>query len=131
MNAENPRVVFPGRNRRSFALKEGTMFIACSTLCFARLPLEQALRLMAELEFSKVDVAISENGHHLKPSEVVQDIAQAALRIRIGPSLTPAAFNVEFDAADDEQYLAQLRAICKLARATNVSLLCIPAGATG
>jgi sugar phosphate isomerase/epimerase len=111
--------------------EEGAMFIACSTLCFARMPLEQALRLMAELEFSKVDVAIHEDGQHLKPSEVVQDITQAALRIRIGPSLTPAAFNVEFATTDDEQYLTQLKAICKLARATNVSLLCIPAGSSG
>ena len=40
------------------------MYVACSTQCFARLPLERALRLMAELEFSKVDVAISEFGTH-------------------------------------------------------------------
>lgn len=107
------------------------MFIACSTLCFARMPLEKALRLMAELEFSKVDVAIHEDGDHLKPSEVVKDITHAALKIRIGPSLTPAAFSVEFGATDDEQYLTQLKAICKLARATAVSLVCIPAGPVG
>ena len=35
------------------------MYVACSTQCFARLPLDRALRLIAELEFSKVDVAIS------------------------------------------------------------------------
>ena len=104
------------------------MFIACSTLCFARLPLERALRLMAELEFSKVDVAICENGSHLKPSEVAQDIAEAALRIRIGPSLTPAAFNVEFGGVTDEELLTQLKAICKLARVTAVPLICIPGG---
>lgn len=128
-------LMFPGGGiggRVLFSVvEERTMFIACSTLCFARMPLEQALRLMAELEFSKVDVAITENGHHLKPSEVAQDIAQAALKIRIGPSLTPAAFSVEFDAADDEQYLTQLKAICRLARATNVPLLCVPAGPSG
>lgn len=107
------------------------MFIACSTHCFARLPLERALRLMAELEFSKVDVAIVESGNHLKPSEVVEDIAKAALRIRIGPSLTPAAFSVEFDAIDGEEFLKQLKAICRLARATTVPLLCIPAASTG
>src|SRR5262249_25877660 len=108
-----------------------TMYVACSTQCFARLPLERALRLMAELEFSKVDVAINERGSHLKPSEVADDIARAALRIRIGPSLTPAAFSVEFDAPSDEEYLNQLRAICKLARMTAVTLLCIPAGPSG
>src|SRR5438477_6802380 len=87
---------------------EKTMYVACSTQCFARLPLERALRLMAELEFSKVEVAIHEHGTHLKPSEVAHDVAEAALRVRIGPSLTPAAYSVEFDAASDEEYLRQL-----------------------
>ena len=93
------------------------MYVACSTQCFAQLPLEKALRLIAELEFSKVDVAINENGSHLKPSEVVKDVADASLRIRIGPSLTPAAFSVEFDVKSDDEYLQQLKAICRLARA--------------
>lgn len=107
------------------------MYVACSTLCFARLPLERALRLMAELEFSKVDVAISENSTHLKPSEVVEDVAAAGLRIRIGPSLSPAAFSVELDAASEEEQLRQLKAICRLARHTTVPLVCIPAASTG
>ena len=105
------------------------MYVACSTLCFARLPLERALRLMAELEFGKVDVAIHENGTHLKPSEVVNDIAEAALRIRIGPALTPASFSIEFDVKSDDEYLRQLKAICRLARMTTVPLLSIPAAA--
>ena len=107
------------------------MYVACSTLSFARLPLERALRLMAELEFSKVDIAITENGTHLKPSEVVEDVAKAALRIRIGPTLTPAAFSIEFDVANDDEYLKQLKAICKLARHTAVPLLTIAAASSG
>ena len=46
------------------------MNVACSTLCFARYPLERALRMIGELEFSKLDVAIHEDGTHLRPSEV-------------------------------------------------------------
>ncbi len=107
------------------------MYVACSTLSFARLPLERALRLMAELEFSKVDVAIHENGSHLKPSEVAEDIAAAGLRIRIGPSLTPAAFSVEFGTTDIEVRLQQLKAICRLARHAAVPLLSIPAASNG
>src|SRR5262245_43551914 len=103
MNAENPCGRPSGGDAgRRILCQERSMFIACSTLCFARLPLEPALRLMAELEFSKVDVAICENGSHLKPSEVAHDIAEAALRIRIGPSLTPAAFSVEFGSVTEE-----------------------------
>ena len=70
------------------------MFAACSTLCFARYPLDRALRLIGELEFSKLDVAIHERGPHLKPSEVADDVALASQRLRIGPSLTPGAFKI-------------------------------------
>lgn len=83
--------------------------------------------MMAELEFSKVDVAIHERGPHLRPSEVAQDVALAAQCIRIGPSLSPAAFNLEFETPDPETYRQQLHAICRLARMSAVTLLTIPA----
>jgi sugar phosphate isomerase/epimerase len=105
--------------------------VACSTLCFARFPLERALRIIGELEFSKLDVAIHEDGPHLKPSDVVKDISLAAQQIRIGPSLTPGAFSVEIAATGSEDYRAQLRAICRLARMSTVSIITIPAGPSG
>ena len=89
------------------------------------------LRLIGELDFSKLDVAIHEKGPHLRPSEVVQDVALASQRIRIGPSLTPGAFSVEIDTPDPKEYEQQLRAICKLARLSTVSILTIPAGPSG
>jgi sugar phosphate isomerase/epimerase len=105
--------------------------VACSTLCFGRYPLERALRIIGELEFSKLDVAIHEDGPHLKPSEVAQDVSLAGMRIRIGPSLTPAAFSVKIAAVEPEEYLRQLRAICRLARQSTVSIITIPAGPSG
>jgi sugar phosphate isomerase/epimerase len=103
------------------------VYVSCSTLCFASKPLDQALRSIAELEFSKVDVAICEHGPHLKPSEVVADIGLAAQRIRIGPSLSPAAFNVEIVAPDEEDFRRQLQAICHLARLSTVTVITLPA----
>jgi sugar phosphate isomerase/epimerase len=69
----------------------------------------------------------------LKPSEVVKDVALAAQRIRIGPMLSPAALSAEFDYArqDSEEILTQLKAICRLARCTTVTLVTIPAGSSG
>jgi sugar phosphate isomerase/epimerase len=107
------------------------VYVACSTLCFARYPLDHALRMIGELEFSKVDVAIHEDGPHLRPSEVADDIALAAQRIRIGPSLTPAAFSVEINAPTFDEHHRQLRAICRLARLSTVSLLTLQAAPTG
>jgi sugar phosphate isomerase/epimerase len=107
------------------------VYVACSTLCFARFPLEQALRAIAELEFGKVDVAIHEEGPHLRPSEVAKDIGLAAQQIRIGPSLSPAAFSVEIATDDEAEYRRQLHAIYHLARLTTVSAITIPAASAG
>lgn len=107
------------------------MFVACSTLCFARYSLDRALRMIGELEFSKLDVAIQERGPHLKPSEVADDVALASQRIRIGPSLTPGAFSVEIEADSSTEYQRQLLAICRLARMSAVSLITIPAASSG
>ena len=88
------------------------MNVACSTLCFGRYPLERALRVIGELEFSKLDVAIHEDGPHLTPSQVVQDIGLAAQRIRIGPSLTPGAFSVEIRAGSGHFMLVPSERFC-------------------
>jgi sugar phosphate isomerase/epimerase len=107
------------------------VYVACSTQCFAKFPLERALRIIGELEFSKLDVAIHEQGPHLRPSEVAEDVNLAAQRIRIGPSLTPAAFSVEIHAPTAEEYQRQLRAICRLARLSTVSVITMPAASSG
>jgi sugar phosphate isomerase/epimerase len=107
------------------------VYVACSTLCFGRYPLERALRTICELEFGKVDVALHERGPHLRPSEVAADVGLAAQRIRIGPSLSPAAFSVEIDAEDPAEFDRQLRAVCHLARLSTVPVLSIPAAPAG
>jgi sugar phosphate isomerase/epimerase len=107
------------------------MFVACSTLCFARQPLEQALRTIAELEFSKVEVAIATGGPHLKPAEILADVELAAQSIRVGPSLTPAAFDVRIAEPDPNVFQQQFEAVCKLAAQCAVTTMTIPAAPTG
>jgi sugar phosphate isomerase/epimerase len=107
------------------------VFVACSTLCFGRYPLDQALQTIGELGFSKVDIALHEPGPHLRPSQVAADVTTAAHRIRSGPSLAPAAFDVQIQADGDTQFQQQLRAVCRLARLTTVPLLTLPAAAVG
>src|SRR5207248_436486 len=110
--------------------REGDVFVACSTLCFGKYPLERVLRVMAELEFSKVDVALHERGPHLRPSEVARDVNAAVQKVRYGPGLTPIAFDAVIHAEED-QYAAQLLAVCRLARLTAAPLVSIPAAAGG
>jgi sugar phosphate isomerase/epimerase len=100
------------------------VIVACSTLCFGKYPLERALQTIAELGFSKVDVAIHEVGPHLRPSRVAAEVHATATRLRLGPGLAPCAFSV---ATDPEDAVAHLAAVCRLARVTSVPLVTIAA----
>src|SRR5262249_8010012 len=82
---------------------------------------------MSELQFAKVDLAVHEDGHHLKPSEVSADAGRLAQMLRGGFNLCPAAFHVRIAAEDPDEYARQLRAVCRLARLTSVSTVCVPA----
>jgi sugar phosphate isomerase/epimerase len=101
------------------------VFVACSTLCFARYSLEHALRIIGELHFSKFDVAIHEHGCQLKPSQVAADVQAAAGRLRYGPGLTPAAFSVDIDAESEAEWHRQFHAVCRLARIAAVPLVTV------
>ena len=107
------------------------MFVACSTLCFSREPLEAALRRIAELEFSKIDLAIVEGGPHLRPSEVAENPEAALHRVRQGPSLTPVALGLDFGDADPKTYRRRFEAMCRLAKPLTVAVLTIPAAPAG
>ncbi len=106
------------------------MFVACSTLCFGKYSLQRALQIIGELEFSKIDVAIHEQGPHVRPSEVAADVAHFAQRIRIGLTVSPAAFSVHI-AATGEEHMRQFKAVCRLARLATVPVISIPAASAG
>jgi sugar phosphate isomerase/epimerase len=107
------------------------VYVACSTLCFGRRTLEDALDVIAELQFNKFDAAIHEGGKHLRPSAVAEDVGEAAARLRFGPGLTPCAFSVEIGTDNDDEYDRQFKAVCRLARLSVVPLITIAAARAG
>jgi sugar phosphate isomerase/epimerase len=107
------------------------VFVACSTLCFGREPLESALRHIAELEFNKIDLAIVEDSPHLRPSDVAADFETALHRVRHGPSLTPSALDVDFGTVDRPTLLVRFEAICRFAKPLTVAVLTIAAAPLG
>jgi sugar phosphate isomerase/epimerase len=109
------------------------MFVACSTLCFSKEPLEAALRHIAELEFDKIELAIVEDGIHLRPSEVAENSEAAIHRLRQGPSLTPAALSLDFGAIDPAGpvFRKRFEAMCRTAKPLTVAVLTIPAAPVG
>jgi sugar phosphate isomerase/epimerase len=107
------------------------VIVACSTLCFGRYPLDRALGAIKDLGFSKVDVAIHEEGLHLKPSQVAADLAAAAHQIKVGSWLTACAFSVKLAPTNGDTALEHLTALCRLARLCNVTVLSLPASPAG
>lgn len=107
------------------------MFVACSTLCFTKESLESALRHIVELEFQKIDLAIHESGTHLRLSEVADNPEAALLRLRSGPSLTPASLDLNFGGLDAAAQRKRYEAMCRFAKALTVAVLTIPAAPLG
>ena len=107
------------------------MFVACSTLCFTKEPLESALRHIVELEFNKVDLAIVEDSPHLRPSDVAENAEAALHRIRYGPSLSPSALQVDFGNVDPPTLRKRFEAICRFCKPLNVAVIAMPAAPAG
>jgi sugar phosphate isomerase/epimerase len=106
------------------------VFVAASSECFPDLSLSDMLDRLVDLQFSAFELAIHERGGHLKPSEVYADLDRAIDICRSTRRLTLAALSVEIE-AEGEEYYRQFAAICKLAKATKVVAVCVPAGELG
>ena len=106
------------------------MYVACSTLCFGRMPLSDALRSIREMHFAKADLAIHESGSHLRPSAVLADVAKTAATLKAS-NVAFAAFHLEFAELDGETTRHELRAICRLARTMAVPLVTVTAAPVG
>jgi sugar phosphate isomerase/epimerase len=96
------------------------------------LPLDRALKTMEELEFTKVDAAISARGPHITPADVAADPVRCARLLRYSSSVVPAALNLEFEEnVAREKLVEQFEAICKMARSLSIATLTIPAAPIG
>jgi sugar phosphate isomerase/epimerase len=96
------------------------------------LPLDRALKTMEELEFTKVDAAISARGPHFTPADVVADPVRCARLLRYSSSVVPAALNLEFEEGiARDKLLEQFEAICRMARSLAIATLTLPAAAVG
>jgi len=109
------------------------MFVACSTLCFARETLETALRQIAELEFDKFELALIEDGQHMRPSEAGDNPEAALQRLRSGPSLIPSSLQIDFGVVDWSLPVTRKRfdGLSRLAKLLSVAVLTIPAAPLG
>jgi sugar phosphate isomerase/epimerase len=101
------------------------MFVACNTLCFAREPMETALRQIVELEFDKFELSLVEDGQHIRLSEAGDDPDGALTRLRQGPSLVPSSLYLDFGPVDwsDPQNYKRFEGLCRLAKLLSVAVI--------
>jgi sugar phosphate isomerase/epimerase len=99
-------------------------------LSFSKLSLEDALRTIREMRFTKADLAIHDDGPHLAPEEVASDVTRVAQRLKTA-NLPFAAFHVSIGCTESAEARKQFRAACRLARISTVPLVTIPAALVG
>jgi sugar phosphate isomerase/epimerase len=109
------------------------VFVACSTLCFAKETLETALRQIAELEFDKFELALVEGGQHLRPSDAGDHPEAAIQRLRRGPALVPSSLYLDFGPVDWSDPVTRRRfdGLCRLAKALSVAVITVHAAPAG
>jgi sugar phosphate isomerase/epimerase len=105
------------------------VFVCASTECFPDLPTPEALNRLVELEYTSVEFGLIETGKQLKPSQIWADLDRSIKLCRDTHRLTPAAYTV--DMPEGPNYYAQFSACCKLAKATKVVTIAVPAAELG
>jgi sugar phosphate isomerase/epimerase len=105
------------------------VFVAASTACFPDLSPQDALEILADLEFTSVELPIHESGRGLKPSEVHGDLERAARFCRDTHRLDIAGLDIEL--GPGPQYYEHFTSCCKLAKAIKVVTLVMPCSELG
>jgi sugar phosphate isomerase/epimerase len=103
--------------------------VACSTLCFARLSFDDALRTIRDLRFAKADLSIRHDGPHLTPADVLADVNKMATRLKAAAVAYAAIDCGAYDVARDPGLL-QFKAVCRLGRLLAVPTVTVTPHAT-
>ena len=106
------------------------MFAAASSECFPELSLDGVLQRLVDLEYTSVEIAIHETAGPIKPSAVLADPDAVIAACRETYRLTVSGYSVDIDAPGD-LYYDQFAACCRLAKATKVVTLTMPAAELG
>jgi sugar phosphate isomerase/epimerase len=108
------------------------VFVAASTECFPQLSLADALNRLVDLEYTRVEVAMSEKGNQLKPSHVHTQFENALAQCRQTQRLTVVAFYLDLDPElPKAEYYAQFTSCCRLAKAIKVVQITVRSGELG
>lgn len=106
------------------------MFVSASSECFPQLSLQGVLERLVDLEYTALEIAIHERGGQLKPSQVLADTEAVIDECRETHRLTISGYSVDIE-GEGEPYYDQFAACCRLAKATKVVSMTVPAAELG
>ncbi|MCA9101988.1 MAG: TIM barrel protein [Pirellulales bacterium] len=106
------------------------MIVAASTDCFPDLSLDEALHRMVDLEYTAVELALREDGRHLRPSAVHADVEEAVRTCGRLLRLIPVAITVDMVGTSEQDY-ATFASICQLAKTMKVFSITVPSSELG
>jgi sugar phosphate isomerase/epimerase len=106
------------------------VFVAASSECFRDLSLDGVLQRLVDLEYNHVEIAIHEHGGQLTPSQVLADTDAVIAACRETYRLSICGYSVDI-ASEGETYYDEFAACCRLAKATKVVAITVPAGELG
>jgi sugar phosphate isomerase/epimerase len=106
------------------------VFVAASTECFRSLSLGEALDRLVDLEFTTIELPLSEGCDYLQPSRILADPDEAINVCHNTRRLNITAFSAEISATGEAGY-EQFAACCRLAKATKVVTISVHSGELG
>jgi sugar phosphate isomerase/epimerase len=106
------------------------VYVACSTLSFSKLSLEDALRTIREMHFTKADLAIHAVGPHLTPAEVAADPGWIAQRLKAA-NLPLAAIHLDIGHVTPDDARNLLKAVARLARVSTTPVVTVQPAVLG
>ncbi len=106
------------------------MFVTASTNCFSHLPSSEAIEKLADLQFSSIEMVISNDSNHLTPQLIMEDFDAACAVIRTTRRLDVVGLSLDVD-VEQPGFLELFTTTCKLAKATKVVTITVPSGQHG
>lgn len=101
------------------------MIVSCSTLCFARHPLDKVFDILAELDISRFEVVVHDHGQHLTPITACGDPARVSSCLKQRPGILPAVFFFREARNDLEKEKGEIGGLAALARHCQVPLITV------
>lgn len=106
------------------------MIVAATTACFPDLDFPETIERLADLEFTNIEIDIHEDGCHVRPSEVTENLDRAILTCNTVRRMNVTGYSLRMNTTGEE-YFQQFTKCCQLAKATQVVSLTVESGERG